>query len=108
MSSITAKTRPHSTSRSLNPPQPRRGPEQYDIQSHTPRPKPYSPISRQQPSMCHTEAGSSTQYPVRPDTSQPHPARGRQFSPVSVTLGGVQGTGAENFSLCPLGPNGVL
>ncbi len=86
--SITAHTRPHSTPRSLNAPQPRRGSEQYDGWSPTLRPGPHSPISRPQHSMYHTNAGSSTQHPTRPDMSQPHPARGRQFSSVSASQGG--------------------
>jgi hypothetical protein len=87
-SSVTAHTRPQSTPRSWNHPQPKQGPEQHHTRSYTPGPAPYMPISRPQPSMYRTDAESSTQYPARPDTSQPHPARGRQFSPASVTLGG--------------------
>ncbi|XP_067303718.1 uncharacterized protein [Pseudorasbora parva] len=87
MSSLTPHTRPYSTPRSLNTPQPRQGPEQY-VRSHTPRPEFYSPVSRPQLSKYHTDAGSSAQYQSRPDTSQLPPAQGRQFSSASATLGG--------------------
>ncbi|XP_052449737.1 uncharacterized protein LOC128011416 [Carassius gibelio] len=86
-SSITARTRPHSTDRSLNPPQPIRGPAQYDVLSSTPRAGPCSPISRPQPSMYPTNGRSSTQHPVRPDMSHPHATRGSQLSSESVNQG---------------------
>ncbi|RXN34854.1 guanine nucleotide-binding subunit alpha-12 isoform X2 [Labeo rohita] len=86
-SSITAHTRPHSTPRNLNPPQPRRGPEQ-DEGSPTARPTLCSPISRSQPRTYHTDVGSLTQRSTTSNINRPQPARDRQFSPVSVTQGG--------------------
>lgn len=87
-SSVTANTRPHSTPQSQNLPQSRRVPEQHDTLTYTWKPEHYSPISHSQPNMYQMDAGYSTRHPVRPDTRQSHPARGRQFSPVSATLEG--------------------
>ncbi|KAL0199428.1 hypothetical protein M9458_007968, partial [Cirrhinus mrigala] len=86
-SSITAHTRPYSTPRNLNPSQPRRGPEQ-DEGSSTARPTLCSPISRLQPRTYYTDVGSLTQRSTASNINRPHPARDRQFSPVSVTQGG--------------------
>ncbi len=86
-SSIAAHTHSHSTPRSLNLPQPRRGPEEYDIRSSTQRPKLYSPISRPQPSIYRRDEAFPTQYPARPHIQPPPPASGRQFSPMSAAPG---------------------
>ncbi len=83
-SSIAAHSHLHSTPQSLNPPQPRRGPEEDDIRSSTQRPKLYSPISRPRPSIYRTDEAFPTQYPARPYTQPPPPASGRQFLPMSA------------------------